>query len=110
MMSTVRVIFKTADGERIAVEAPVGGTLMQAAVRNNIPGIEAECGGSCICATCHVYCDENDRAKVGNVSLQEDEMLEQTAAERRNTSRLSCQIKLTPTIDGAVFFLPETQY
>lgn len=54
MMSTVRVIFKTAEGERIAVEAPVGGTLMQAAVRNNIPGIEAECGGSCYLR--HVPC------------------------------------------------------
>lgn len=110
MMSTVRVIFKAAGGEDFAVEAPVGGTLMQAAIRNNVPGIEAECGGSCICATCHVYCDENDRMKVGEASPEENEMLEQTAAERRKTSRLACQIKLTPTIDGAVFSLPESQY
>lgn len=54
--------------------------------------------------------DEDDRAKAGNVSAEDNEVLKQTAAERRNTSRLSCQIKLTPTIDGTVFFLPETKY
>lgn len=110
MVSTVRVTFKTAQGEDFPVDALVGETLMQSAIKNNVPGIEAECGGSCICATCHVYCREVDSLSVEEASEQEEEMLQQTAAERRETSRLSCQIKVTPAIDGFVFCVPETQY
>jgi 2Fe-2S ferredoxin len=108
MMSTIRVTFKTVRGEDFAVEAPVGSTLMQAAVRNNNPGIEAECGGSCICTPCHAYCGEG-AAVIGKAGPEEDEMLEQATAERRETSRLSCRIRLTPAIDGSVFCVPETQ-
>ena len=110
MVSTVRVTFKSPQGKSFPVDASVGETLMQSAIRNNVPGIEAECGGCCICATCHVYCGENDGIPVGVPDEQEEEMLQQAAAERRETSRLSCQIKVTPAIGGAVFRVPETQY
>lgn len=110
MVSTVRVTFKSSEGKSFLVDAPVGETLMQSAIRNNVPGIEAECGGCCICATCHVYCQEADKSSLGEPDEQEQEMLRQAAAERRETSRLSCQIKVTPAIDGSVFCVPETQY
>jgi len=83
---------------------------MQAAIKHNVPGIEAECGGSCVCATCHVYCDGVDRSIIGEAGEQECELLETAAAERRETSRLSCQIKITPAIEGSVFSIPEAQY
>lgn len=110
MRTTVNVTFKTARGEIFVVAAPVGITLMQAAVKNNVPGIEAECGGSCICATCHVYCDDVAPAVLGEAGQQERDMLEMTASERRASSRLSCQIKLTAAVDGAVVTIPEAQY
>ena len=96
-----------ADAAR-TVEAEVGSTVMESAIKNSVPGIEAECGGACACATCHVYVDEEWRAKVGAPSPMEEDMLDFGFDVRAN-SRLSCQIKVTPALDGLVVRTPERQ-
>lgn len=101
-----RVTFVQPDGEHRVVEVPVGVSVMKAAVNNAVPGIVAECGGSCMCATCHVYVGA---AALPPISADEDEMLDVTAAERRPTSRLSCQLVLTDDLDELVVDVPETQ-
>lgn len=94
---------------RQELEVDVGMSVMQAAVANDIEGIVAECGGSAMCATCHVYLDESDLARAPEMSPEEDEMLEFTASPRRPTSRLSCQLVMTAELDGIVVYLPENQ-
>ena len=85
--------------ERV-VDVKTGDSLMQAAVENGVDGILAECGGACMCATCHVYVDEDDLARLPPIAATEDEMLGATASERRSNSRLSCQLKASPELDG----------
>lgn len=104
----VKITFIQPDGQAQTVEAEPGLTVMEAAKMNNIPGIEAECGGACACATCHVYVDENWRAKTGKPSDMEEDMLD-FAFDVRPTSRLSCQIKMSADLDGLVVHLPERQ-
>lgn len=108
-MPDIDITFIHPDGTVQGLEAPVGVSLMQAATGAGVHGIVAECGGSAMCATCHVYVDPAwaDRlpAPLGN----ELEMLECTASERLPTSRLSCQIKLTAALNGLVVRLPEQQ-
>ena len=82
---------------------------MQAAVFYGVDGIVAECGGSCMCATCHVYVREDQLAKAPSMEADEDAMLEGTASPRRPNSRLSCQLVVSPEMDGLVVDLPETQ-
>ena len=91
-----------------SVEAPVGGTVMEAAVKNGVPGIEAECGGACACATCHVYVDEAWIEAVGSPQPMEADMLD-FASDVRANSRLSCQIRVKPELDGLVVRTPERQ-
>jgi 2Fe-2S ferredoxin len=98
----------THDGETHKVEAATGTTVMEAAVRAMVPGIEAECGGACACATCHVYVDEAWKEKVGGPSPMEEDMLD-FAYDVAETSRLSCQIKVTDELDGLVVRVPERQ-
>ncbi len=105
----VKVICIDADGEQSELEAQEGWTLMQATVSEGIDGIEAECGGSCCCATCHVYVDESYLDRLDAPSEQEQGMLAETVAERRHNSRLACQIKLTQDLDGLTVELPEVQ-
>ena len=102
------ITFIEQDGTRRTVDAETGSTVMEAAIRNGIPGIEAECGGACSCATCHVYVDEAWSEKVGKPSLMEEDMLD-FAFDVRPTSRLSCQIKVTDELDGLVVNTPEQQ-
>jgi 2Fe-2S ferredoxin len=102
-----RVTFVQPDGERRVVEVPVGVSVMKAAVNNGVSGIVAECGGSCMCATCHVYVAA--AAPLLPLTADEDEMLDVTAAERRATSRLSCQLVLTDEVDELVVDVPEAQ-
>jgi 2Fe-2S ferredoxin len=90
------------------VEASVGSTAMEAAIKNGIPGIEAECGGACACATCHVYVDEAWQTAVGAPTAMEEDMLD-FAYDVRPTSRLSCQIKITDQLDGVILHTPERQ-
>ena len=81
---------------------------MDAARMNNIPGIEAECGGACSCATCHIYVDPGWRDRVGEASTIETEMLE-LALGVRDESRLACQIDVTPDLDGLIVRIPDKQ-
>ncbi len=82
---------------------------MLAATSHGIDGILAECGGNAMCATCHVYVDESWLGRLPAMGSEEDALLDGAAAERRPTSRLSCQIKLTPDLDGLVLRLPDRQ-
>jgi len=82
---------------------------MQAAISNDIDGIVAECGGSAMCATCHVYLEEAYADRAPDMKPEEDEMLEFTAVPRQANSRLSCQLVLTPELDGIVVYLPDAQ-
>lgn len=84
-------------------------TVMEAAVKNAVPGIEAECGGACSCATCHVYVDDEWREKTGQPDEMEEDMLD-FAFDVRDSSRLSCQIKVSDELDGLVVHVPEKQF
>jgi 2Fe-2S ferredoxin len=103
------VIYELFDATRRTVEVGIGTTVMTAAVENGIDGIEAECGGTCSCATCHVYVDERFVDALPAPAANELEMLDFVAAERRPNSRLSCQIVVDSTLDGLVVRLPELQ-
>ena len=96
-------------GNTVTVDVADGWSLMQAATANGVDGIVGECGGSCACATCHCYVDEARLADLPPPSDGELEMLANAAAERRPNSRLSCQIKAAPALQGLVLTLPETQ-
>jgi 2Fe-2S ferredoxin len=104
----VKINFVDHTGEIRSVEADSGVTVMEAAIRNVIPGIDAECGGACACATCHVYIDEAWRDKVGAPLSMEVDLLD-FASEVRPNSRLSCQIKVSEQLDGLVVSTPERQ-
>ena len=103
-----KITFIQNDGTERVVEAEPGMTVMEAAVKNNIPGIAAECGGACACATCHVYVDDAWSAAVGAPEAMEEDMLD-FAYDVRPTSRLSCQIKMSDALDGLVVHVPERQ-
>ena len=96
------------NGKSHTVEVKNGLSVMEGAVQNNIPGIDADCGGSMACATCHVYVKEEWFDKVNIKSEGEDDMLDQ-AYEPNKYSRLSCQISVTDGIDGLIVNLPEKQ-
>ena len=95
-------------GTARTVEGEIGSTVMESAIKNGVPGIEAECGGACACATCHVYVDDAWTEKVGAPAPMEEDMLD-FAYDVRPSSRLSCQIKLTSALDGLVVHVPERQ-
>jgi len=103
-----KITFIDPSGDQRVVEAEPGSTVMEAAIRNDVPGIDAECGGACSCATCHVYVDERWTDKVGGPEPMEEDMLD-FAYDVRPNSRLSCQIKVTPELDGLVVATPERQ-
>jgi 2Fe-2S ferredoxin len=103
-----KVTYIEDNGTEHVVDAKLGSTVMQAAVQNNVPGIDADCGGACACATCHVYVDPAWVARVEPMGAMEESMIE-LASERRETSRLSCQIKITDSLDGLVVKLPKSQ-
>ena len=99
------------NGREHPVEVPLGLTVMRGAVDNNIPGIDADCGGECACATCHVYVQEPWFAAIGAPvpGSQEASMLSFAAVAEPN-SRLSCQLKVTEALDGLVVRMPEGQH
>src|SRR5690348_11552571 len=103
-----KITFIDATGASHAVDAEVGATVMETAIRNAVPGIEAECGGACSCATCHVYVDPQWRAMVGDPDAMETDMLDM-AYEVAPNSRLACQIRITPALDGLTVRLPARQ-
>jgi len=96
------------DGTPFDLDAENGSTVMENAIRNGVPGIEAECGGACACATCHGYVDEEWTAEVGEPEPMEEDMLD-FAYDVRPNSRLSCQIKVRDELDGLVVRVPERQ-
>lgn len=104
----MKIHFSTHNGERRTVETPGGVTLMEAAIQNGIEEIDAICGGSCACSTCHVYIGKPWQAIVGEHDELEGDALE-LAPGRRAASRLSCQITLTAEMDGLEVELPEEQ-
>ena len=104
-----KVTFVTHNGTSKTVEEPDGVSAMRAAQNAGLDGIVAECGGSMMCATCHVYVAEPWAAKLPGITATEDEMLTMTVSERRPTSRLSCQIMLSSALDGIKLELPEKQ-
>ncbi|WP_425261730.1 2Fe-2S iron-sulfur cluster-binding protein [Rubrivivax sp. RP6-9] len=104
------ISFIQPDGSEHGLEAPEGVSLMQVATGAGIAGIVAECGGSAICATCHVYVDDPWQALLAPPDANELAMLECTAAERRPGSRLACQIPITAALQGLVVHVPARQY
>jgi 2Fe-2S ferredoxin len=98
------------DGTRHEATVSDGDSVMQGAVNNMILGIVGECGGALACATCHCYVDEAWTSRVGPPSEMEQEMLESAAEEKKPNSRLSCQINITPALDGLVVRLPAKQF
>ncbi len=96
------------NGTPHAVEVPSGLSVMEGAIDNNIPGIEAECGGACSCATCHVYVDPAWVQATGGPEHLEQDMLE-CAMDLQDNSRLSCQIEVNDELDGLVVRMPELQ-
>ena len=97
------------NGTKHAIDVPVGKSVMQGAVDNGVPGIDADCGGECACATCHVFVDEAWLAKTGTPGDQEKSMVSFAATAQPN-SRLSCQIEVTPALDGLIVRMPEAQH
>ena len=103
-----KITFIDSSGTARTTDAEIGSTVMETAIKNGIPVIEAECGGACSCSTCHVYVDEAWRAATGEPSPMEEDMLD-FAFDVRPNSRLSCQIKVTEALDGLVVVTPERQ-
>jgi ferredoxin, 2Fe-2S len=103
------IIFVHPDGAREELEIAEGTSVMQGATAQGIEGIVAECGGNCMCATCHVYVEPSQLAMLPAMSEEEDALLDGTASERQANSRLSCQISLTDELDGLTVNLPERQ-
>ncbi len=104
-----KVTYLEFDGTEHSVDVRKGLSVMEGAVKNNVPGIDADCGGACACATCHVYVDEAWREKTGTASAMEESMLD-FAQNVEPNSRLSCQIRLTDDLDGLIVRLPEEQH
>lgn len=102
------VVYTSATGAVTEIDGEPGDSVMETAVRNGVDGIVGECGGSLSCATCHVFVDDATAALVDPMEELEDDMLEGTAVEREDNSRLSCQLKLREGVRLAVT-MPETQ-
>ena len=101
-----RITWKIQGDRDIRADVRDGLNLMEAAIAHDVPYIEGECGGCLSCATCHVFVDPAWLEMTGPMEDVEDTMLEMTDVERRETSRLSCQIKITPELDGLVLRVP----
>ena len=103
-----KLIFVLPDGERREVEAENGYSVMEAAINNNIAGIVAECGGACACATCHSYIDAAWLDKMPEMDDMEDSMLE-AAYERKDNSRLTCQLEMSDALDGLIVHVADNE-
>ncbi len=104
-----KITYVEHDGKEHVIEVKAGLSVMEGAVKNNIPGIDADCGGACACATCHVYVDEAWTDKTGKASAMEESMLDFAEGVEPN-SRLSCQIKVSDALDGLRVTMPESQH
>ena len=104
-----KITFIEFSGTPHEVEATNGMSVMESAVKNMVPGIDADCGGACACATCHVYVEPEWLEAVGERNEMEEDMLD-FAFDVRDNSRLSCQIKVSDALDGLVVKVPEKQF
>ena len=104
-----KITFIEHNGTQHTVDAEVGKSVMQAAMDNLVPGIDADCGGECSCATCHVMVNAEWLAKTGGANEAEDSMLDLNP-ERAENSRLSCQMMVSDDLDGLIVDLPEFQF
>jgi ferredoxin, 2Fe-2S len=104
-----KITYIDASGHERTVEGKNGMTVMETAIKHNVPGIDADCGGACACATCHVYVREDFLPKVGGPSAMEQSMLD-FAENVKPNSRLSCQIKIRDDLDGLTVTTPESQH
>ena len=104
-----KVTYVEHDGTEHVIDVKTGLSVMEGAVKNNLPGIDADCGGACACATCHVYVDDAWLEKTGVRSAMEESMLDFAEGVEAN-SRLSCQIKVTDALEGLVVKMPESQH
>jgi 2Fe-2S ferredoxin len=107
--ATATVIYISSAGATREVAVPTGNSVMEGAVNNNVEGIVAECGGACMCATCHVYVDEAFLDKLEPIAEDEEEMLNNTFSPRQPNSRLGCQIPVTEALDGLTVTTPPAQ-
>ena len=105
----VKIIYVDHEGTERPIDAKVGESVMETAVKNSIPGIDADCGGACACATCHVYVDPAYFEKVGGPQDMEQSMLD-FAENVQETSRLSCQIQVSEALEGLKVTTPESQH
>jgi 2Fe-2S ferredoxin len=105
-----KVIFVSPDGEKTEIDANVGASLMSEALRCGIDGIVGECGGAAQCATCHVYVSGQPASELPTIGDTEDVMLDTTASPRQDNSRLSCQITVSPALEGLTLTVPPEQY
>jgi len=105
-----RVTFIEPDGTSRTIDIAIGTSLMLGAVQGNVRGIDAECGGCCSCATCHVYVDTAFLPLLPAADAMEDELLSGAAAERQEGSRLSCQIDVRSELDGLIVRIPDRQF
>ena len=103
-----RIIYHGTDGTRREVEVERGSTVMEGAIDNDVAGIVAECGGACACATCHAYVADAWLSKLNPMEEMEDAMLD-AAADRRENSRLTCQIEVTDELDGLEIFVANNE-
>ena len=104
-----QIIYVTPDGKRTELDVAEGTSVMQAALANGLPGMNADCGGACQCATCHVYVEQPWAEQLSSIDDTEDAMLDCTGEPRQPHRRLSCQIMVTAALDGMVVRLPAAQ-
>ena len=104
-----KITFVENNGTEHTIDAPEGTTLMEAATKNSVPGIDADCGGACACATCMVYVPAEWKDKLDAIDTMEETMLDFCEHSDEN-SRLSCQIKVTADMDGMRITMPESQH
>ena len=104
-----KITYVEHSGTEHVIEVKNGLTVMEGAVKNNVPGIDADCGGACACATCHVYVDAAWEGKTGSKSAMEESMLD-FAENVEPSSRLSCQIKVSDELEGLIVRMPESQH
>ena len=105
-----KVVYRTHKSGTHEVDVAAGRSVMLGATINGVPGIDADCGGTLSCATCHVYVDQAWADRLPPVDEVENDLLENVAAERRDTSRLSCQIVVSDALDGIIVDIPERQF
>ena len=104
-----KITYVEHNGTEHVVEVAAGLTVMEGARDNNVPGIEADCGGACACSTCHVYVHADWVEKIPAKDAMEEDMLDFAYQPNEVTSRLTCQVKVTDALDGLIVILPEKQ-